>query len=1302
MLRQLSRVRGAITLLLAGLLASTCLPAHAAAPDAPTAVMATAGNAEALVSFTPPVNDGGAVITTYTATASPGGAFGIGAGTGTITVTGLNNGTAYTFTVTANNADGTSSASTASNSVTPKGTQTITFANPGAQNFGTAPTLIATATSSLTPTFSSSTTGVCTITSGGTLTFITAGSCTIDADQAGNTAWNAATTVTRTFTVNAVVPGAPTIGTATAGNTQATVSFTAPSSTGGSAIIASGYTVTASPGGATATGSSSPITVTGLTNSVAYTFTVTATNSAGTGAASGASNSVTPAAPQTITFNNPGTQNFGTTPTLTATADSSLAPTFTSSTTGVCTITPSGGTLTFITAGSCTINANQVGDSSYLPASQVSQTFTVAAVSPGAPTAAVATAGDTQALIAFTAPSFNGGTAITGYTVTVNPADVAPVNGASSPIVVTGLTNGQAYTFTATATNSAGTGSASGASNSITPAATQTITFATPGAQNFGTTPTFTATADSGLTPTFTSSTTGVCTITSGGALTFITAGTCTINANQPGNGSYLPAPEVSRSFTVNAVLPGAPTIGTATAGDTQASVTFTAPASTGGTTITGYTVTSSPGGFTGTGTVSPITVTGLSNGTAYTFTARTTNGVGSGSPSAASNSVTPVSAVTLSPASLPDMRIGTAYGNSLSASGGTAPYSYALTSGALPPGIALSSTGTLSGTPTASGAFSFAITAQDSLGSLSSKNYGLNVLPPTLSLTPASPALSTTVDVAHNQTFAATGGIAPYSYSVSGTLPTGLIFDSTTGQLSGTPTTPGSYGFTVSAADSSVGVGAPFTIAQGYTLEVVGATPVAPSQTLSTAAGQALEVDLTSTASGGPFTAATVVSVTPASAGGAVINSVGAGYQLRFVPAATMSGNVAISYTLTNAFSTSAPGVISIAVTPRSDPSKDAEVQGLINAQANTSRRFASGQISNFQQRLGALHNGNVDSFSNGFNLTSASMHPQHLQDDPDAMQQWLQVKNANAKEQTALRANATDEPAPALSNQPGSASASPLAIWTAGTISIGDDAHSSSDADQEFVTSGLSAGVDYRWSPKLTVGLGFGYGHDKTDIGDNGSRSEADSYSVALYGSYRPVQDIYLDAVLGYQRLNFDNRRYVTDNGNRVTGERDGNQVFASLAAGYEYRQELWLLNPYLRLDLADARLDSYEESGDSLYALSYGEQTVKTSSTSLGLRSEYGLTTSIGELTPSLHMEYQHDFQGAGDASMRYADLSGGPEYHTNLDALGQNRGLFGVGLGLLTTADWNLRAEYQLTLGSGDQQAQSVLFNLEKPF
>jgi len=92
---------------------------------------------------------------------------------------------------------------------------------------------------------------------------------------------------------------------------------------------------------------------------------------------------------------------------------------------------------------------------------------------------------------------------------------------------------------------------------------------------------------------------------------------------------------------------PGAPTIGTAYAGTAQAVVTFTAPVSNGGSPITGYTVTSVPGGLTATGTASPITVTGLTNGTAYTFTVTATNAISTGVASSASNSVTPLAPIT-------------------------------------------------------------------------------------------------------------------------------------------------------------------------------------------------------------------------------------------------------------------------------------------------------------------------------------------------------------------------------------------------------------------------------------------------------------------------------------------------------------------------------------------------------------------------------------------------------------------------------------------------------------------------------
>ena len=434
----------------------------------------------------------------------------------------------------------------------------------GAIAGSTSYTVSATATSGLPVTFAiaQSSASVCAI-SGADVTAIGAGACTIEASQAGDQTFHPATAVQQSFTVGSPAPslsnqtidftstppaaatiGAPDYAVAATASSGLPVAFSASAGSAGVCSV-SGSTV-ALLGAGTCT------ILADQAGSAGYHPAPQAQQSFSIGRASqGISFSSMPPVPAAV-----GDPDY----VVAASASSGLAVSFAASpaSAGVCTV--AGATVSLVGAGLCTLVASQGGNAVFEPADPVQQSFTVG---PGAPTLSPQTISFTSsapgsAVVggpAYTvAASASSGLAVV-FTIASASAGVCTISGATVSLVGVG-------TCTINA-NQAGNASYEAAlqvqqsfSIATPPPASQTISFTSsaPGAAVYGG-PSYTvgATATSGLPVAFSAAagSAGVCTV-SGSTVTIVGVGTCTVNANQAGNGSYLAAPQVQQSFAIS------------------------------------------------------------------------------------------------------------------------------------------------------------------------------------------------------------------------------------------------------------------------------------------------------------------------------------------------------------------------------------------------------------------------------------------------------------------------------------------------------------------------------------------------------------------------------------------------------------------------------------------------------------------------------------------------------------------------------------------------------------------------------
>ncbi|RYY25598.1 MAG: autotransporter domain-containing protein, partial [Sphingomonadales bacterium] len=507
----------------------------------------------------------------------------------------------------------------------------------------------------------------------------------------------------------------------------------------------------------------------------------------------------------------------------------------------------------------------------------------------------------------------------------------------------------------------------------------------------------------------------------------------------------------------------------------------------------------------------------------------------------------------------------------------------------------------------------------------------------------------------------------------------------------------------------------------------VVGSVPVALPKTAATGDGQTVSVELTTGATEGPFTGAAVVSIAPANSATTRIVDSGTGvartFRLEVTPNARFSGNVTVGYTLTNAYGTSAPAIVTVAVTARPNPTADPNVVGVSDAQAETTRRFARSQVSNFMRRTEQLHGGGGRSATMGVTLNSRDGHGfvrqspafdayaleitermRPLAEDP------MMAQAANMRDPRASRADmlgsgsmtgittavsgttrrnggvaALDRPVLSEDSEgegSGERRIGTIAIWSGGAIDIGTRDATTRSTKITATTSGLSAGADFKLSDGVIVGLGGGYGNDVSHIGGSAARVRGTSSLFAAYASVSPGDAAFIDGMVGFGDLSFSTRRAVTTLNVNALGSRDGNYTVGALAAGIDKQSAALRWSVYGRGEFMNAKLGAYAETGAGRMNLRFDERDVRSLTGTLGARIEFTGDAGFAKVTPRVRAEWNHEFADADAQLLDYADIPG-------------------VALFSLATQGWS-RDQLQLTAGARFAFQRRWSFDIEAGF
>lgn len=215
-----------------------------------------------------------------------------------------------------------------------------------------------------------------------------------------------------------------------------------------------------------------------------------------------------------------------------------------------------------------------------------------------------------------------------------------------------------------------------------------------------------------------------------------------------------------------------------------------------------------------------------------------------------------------------------------------------------------------------------------------------------------------------------------------------------------------------------------------------------------------------------------------------------------------------------------------------------------------------------------------------------------------------------------------------------------SPWGFFVNGNISMGERDATGRELGFDFDTYGLTAGVDYRFSPTKVAGLALGYANFDSEIEDE-AEMKSTGFTLTGYGSFYLKDNFYVDARISYANPDFEQKRRINfelDNINidRIaTGKTNANQYTVAMSMGYHFNKNSWNITPNASLRYARTTIDAFRESGAGDFNFRFGEQEVKSMVWSFGTSVSKAISLKNGVLSPQFDINISRETENDGGA-------------------------------------------------------------------